>query len=97
MTPRATCSKLYPTRRSSDLGRGTGVQPAVPRKVLELDRAHEDRRGDPRLRIHGDVLDAFGVVVVQRLPAQRVTRSEEHTSELQSLAHLVCRLPLGTN
>src|SRR3989441_3888168 len=29
-----------------------------------------------------------------RLPAHRGTRSEEHTSELQSLAYLVCRLLL---
>src|SRR2546425_13295313 len=28
------------------------------------------------------------------LPARRATRSEEHTSELQSLAYLVCRLLL---
>src|SRR2546425_2312481 len=29
-----------------------------------------------------------------RLPGSRPTRSEEHTSELQSLAYLVCRLLL---
>src|SRR5262245_62622797 len=29
-----------------------------------------------------------------RLPARRRPRSEEHTSELQSLRHLVCRLLL---
>src|SRR5437899_11122524 len=29
-----------------------------------------------------------------RLPAKYVIRSEEHTSELQSLRHLVCRLLL---
>src|SRR2546423_4145079 len=34
---------------------------------------------DPRARFH---------------PRHAVARSEEHTSELQSLAYLVCRLPL---
>src|SRR5205814_10338478 len=45
--------------------------------------------------------DAFGNVVAARWPLRRTevvrlpgeeTRSEEHTSELQSLRHLVCRL-----
>src|SRR5687767_15343471 len=31
---------------------------------------------------------------VERNPAGKITRSEEHTSELQSLAYLVCRLLL---
>src|SRR2546425_2076109 len=31
---------------------------------------------------------------VTRRPAWRIVRSEEHTSELQSLAYLVCRLLL---
>src|SRR5262245_64318900 len=30
-----------------------------------------------------------------RLPSTATPRSEEHTSELQSLRHLVCRLPLS--
>src|SRR5205814_7537295 len=34
----------------------------------------------------------FAAVVVMKLPQRR--RSEEHTSELQSLRHLVCRLLL---
>src|SRR5471030_3190654 len=43
---------------------------------------------------------SFGVVVVRRpvggapRGARELTRSEEHTSELQSLRHLVCRLLL---
>src|SRR5690625_6540131 len=31
------------------------------------------------------------------LPAQKASRSEEHTSELQSRGHLVCRLLLEKN
>src|ERR1035441_5681582 len=40
-----------------------------------------------------DVADgvADGIEVVQRLDFEPVRRSEEHTSELQSLRHLVCR------
>src|SRR2546422_2043125 len=38
---------------------------------------------------------AFGGVVGDRFPRRRVmVRSEEHTSELQSRLHLVCRLLL---
>src|SRR2546422_5132496 len=48
--------------------------------VTELDLVH-DRRGRHRA---GDELDSAG----------RAPRSEEHTSELQSRLHLVCRLLL---
>src|SRR5471030_3552717 len=41
-------------------------------------------------RNHG----AFGQRPGLRLPLHRRARSEEHTSELQSLRHLVCRLLL---
>src|SRR5262245_65998733 len=52
--------------------------------------AHQARRVAPLLQALGDrrLLDIQG----PRLPV--VTRSEEHTSELQSLRHLVCRLLL---
>src|SRR5262247_1795930 len=46
------------------------------------DPAHGGRRPDGR-----------GVAGSRRLPGER-GRSEEHTSELQSLRHLVCRLLL---
>src|SRR5205814_8643827 len=36
----------------------------------------------------------LGLELVGELPEDRVHRSEEHTSELQSLRHLVCRLLL---
>src|ERR1039458_10640692 len=46
------------------------------------------RRGDPRQ-------GASGLTLFSICPsASAVTRSEEHTSELQSLRHLVCRLLL---
>src|SRR5687767_15772271 len=42
------------------------------------------------------VLVVFAIMLTERLVGQRITqaRSEEHTSELQSLAYLVCRLLL---
>src|SRR5947199_359754 len=43
--------------------------------------------------IHGLGGHALGQMVVAPLP-KGMTRSEEHTSELQSLRHLVCRLLL---
>src|SRR2546425_3023100 len=70
--------------------------------VLEAQIARLVRRLEP---VAVDVVDgdAAGLVVVhqgvggarrQRLRPQPATRSEEHTSELQSLAYLVCRLLL---
>src|SRR2546425_7165494 len=61
-------------------------------------RRGDDRRGQARRRVHrqmkryqlrrGEVL--FPELIAFHLPM----RSEEHTSELQSLAYLVCRLLL---
>src|SRR5687767_15179427 len=48
----------------------------------------------------GDVVERDGFVFADvlpephRLPDKAIARSEEHTSELQSLAYLVCRLLL---
>src|SRR5205809_3289952 len=66
--PRST---LFPTRRSSDLGRGADRARAKAR----LGRRQSRGAGTACPR------PAFG-------------RSEEHTSELQSRLHLVCRLLL---
>src|SRR5687767_2381046 len=91
----------FPTRRSSDLhavggaeaGRAVLVRRAriTERAALGLTRAAACRRAD-----------LAGVAVVAsdratgdaRLAAAAAGRSEEHTSELQSLAYLVCRLLL---
>src|SRR5262245_63063265 len=84
----------FPTRRSSDLGSGLPAPPGSSRSVVwtctTLRRAGEAvpaaaRPPGPR---HGpgwtEPVQAGG----------RHSRSEEHTSELQSLRHLVCRLLL---
>src|SRR5205814_5771055 len=91
----------FPTRRSSDL-----VAPAPPRgrprvfvshgtadTVLPIDQC--SRRIVPRLRQASyDVMyqEFEGPHTVP--PEIAESRSEEHTSELQSLRHLVCRLLL---
>src|SRR5262245_65316320 len=85
-----------PTRRSSDLGwylgnpLGLHYQEHVPEGVPITDPAFAGVTGHVR---------ALGVVQAQELfekigfqPVR--VRSEEHTSELQSLRHLVCRLLL---
>src|SRR5262245_28352121 len=54
----------------------------------------ERRRRDPKAlgaTRHGRVIDRLNVYAVF---AEQEVRSEEHTSELQSLRHLVCRLLL---
>src|SRR5205814_5314146 len=73
----------FPTRRSSDLGaRGRPARDASNRSR----RGYV--RGPPR---PWRPLCAAGARSAPRL---RKARSEEHTSELQSLRHLVCRLLL---
>src|SRR5205823_13778313 len=96
--PRST---LFPTRRSSDL-RAVGA-------VIELLGAVQAAVDEVRSEIHqerpvdGVGADQRDVVPAQQLDEGRVAkalvphfhgRSEEHTSELQSLAYLVCRLLL---
>src|SRR5205814_10291285 len=77
----------FPTRRSSDL-------------AVVADRAREETAGirnligaahtDPAVEIKALELGAIKVGV----SVETTRRSEEHTSELQSLRHLVCRLLL---
>src|SRR5205814_8184498 len=79
----------FPTRRSSDLRdlhllcmqyvAGTTLEQVI-RAVSAL--PPEQRNGQALL------------AVVDRLASGPAARSEEHTSELQSLRHLVCRLLL---
>src|SRR5207244_11839130 len=92
----------FPTRRSSDLGleRRHGAEGLLARETavrphaLEQGRRQREpapRAARPKLRAAPDgllepLLDARGGLLVDR--------SEEHTSELQSPDHLVCRLLL---
>src|SRR2546425_7730337 len=79
MIRRPPRSTLFPTRRSSDLD------------------ALQGTKGHPTLTLRtADTQDGATVVFNDNGPGmeQPSQRSEEHTSELQSLAYLVCRLLL---
>src|SRR5205823_10794759 len=86
-----------PTRRSSDLAN----LPRVPQTeyLVSLSRAGRPRQG---YAWPVSLRDRLPVVAVPLrgddpdVPLDLQARSEEHTSELQSLAYLVCRLLLGT-
>src|SRR5438045_4303581 len=69
----------FPTRRSSDLH-------VFPEAALDAAR---ERIGGRHLQAWRKRIDR-----VRDDRRQRIGRSEEHTSELQSLRHLVCRLLL---
>src|SRR5205823_13988531 len=88
----------FPTRRSSDLtARGSVASASLQvsswrhfgtvtaRGSLSLDRTSEEWK---RARCRS------GDEIASGEAQERANRSEEHTSELQSLAYLVCRLLL---
>src|SRR5207253_10832398 len=82
----------FPTRRSSDLGLMTGSSIRVTVNRPETGReSHESALNSwPSTYWH-----LPGKAANQSVPVLDVlTRSEEHTSELQSRGHLVCRLLL---
>src|SRR5438045_7584090 len=92
----------FPTRRSSDLQPGAGMTEMRLRAFLESLPDNEIERVKKTIDL-ADVAPALEgnakAVWFERLGlAGNVTasrsRSEEHTSELQSLRHLVCRLLL---
>src|SRR2546425_2247141 len=73
--------------------------PLFPSPPLSRSRAAARQRADARLRHGREVVGARGPQLRRQLRAPRPVelvsvRSEEHTSELQSLAYLVCRLLL---
>src|SRR5439155_24437020 len=72
----------FPTRRSSDLRHRDAVRAFFadkPDRLLEM--CIDDTRDWTALRVYLDITSV-----------PTVPRSEEHTSELQSRGHLVCRL-----
>src|SRR5262245_64730912 len=82
----------FPTRRSSDLvGSAMDIE-SVPGGVGPALRRHRVRAG---LSQEGLARQAgLSLRAIRDIERGRVRRSEEHTSELQSLRHLVCRLLL---
>src|SRR5687767_15562513 len=77
----------FPTRRSSDL-----VVEAIDPARLGVGEPALVDCPDPAVHDHGVALLGDRVGAGAHLHA--LARSEEHTSELQSLAYLVCRLLL---
>src|SRR5205814_9382787 len=91
----------FPTRRSSDLGCDVGARAGV--SGLTVDKGLTGPRQDARAEIgsihirqllHIEITSEPTVLNTTLLKILEHTqhRSEEHTSELQSLRHLVCRL-----
>src|SRR2546425_13225854 len=78
---RAILGKDYLSRAAHAFARATQVVPSFAEAAMDVANTALSQRIQPRLQV---ALDAV------RLAA----RSEEHTSELQSLAYLVCRLLL---
>src|SRR5882724_5377180 len=68
---------------------GYGIQPIVG-CALALDFGDEAR--DPRLAGKVRALPRIVLLAAREAGYRSLMRSEEHTSELQSLRHLVCRL-----
>src|SRR5690554_7338353 len=91
--PRST---LFPYttlfRSDHDLASYVSLKVADPRFVQELEREAVDLLGPVGEVVIEDALLELGLVA-ESLPISAV-RSEEHTSELQSRPHLVCRLLL---
>src|SRR5690606_41177504 len=83
----------FPTRRSSDLGRHVALG-----GLQSLLRARPVRWGRPHRLSTGRILwrrrSIVSAVVPRGTVGRSLTRSEEHTSELQSRENLVCRLLL---
>src|SRR4029077_444904 len=76
------------------------LQPAVPRKVLELHRANEDRRIEAFDRIETDVLDPVGEFGIEILPLDGVagdalaTSTGERRDELALQVHALDRIAI---
>src|SRR5262245_64297856 len=71
-------------------------RPVSPAALIAAAGAARSARPHPRARLRCDVAHRPGNALRRaRAPTSlRRARSEEHTSELQSLRHLVCRLLL---
>src|SRR2546425_11803362 len=97
--PRSTLFPYTTLFRSPVAGRDPeACQVGLRRAVVELP-AHQSRSRQYRARVAGHgacevraARPAAAAAGGARVPSRLERRSEEHTSELQSLAYLVCRL-----
>src|SRR5258705_5771825 len=93
MIRRPPRSTLFPyTTLFRSVGRRSRLQQFPIRRVAEHD-AFADRLG--RAADSDDIVRKIGEDIRARADDGMSSRSEEHTSELQSLRHLVCRLLLA--
>src|SRR2546425_6088781 len=93
MIRRPPRSTPFPTRRSSDLDQE--VVGLREDGFADVDVSHDEAALVEELpREAVNVLSHGGHEKGRLQPRAAVPRSEEHTSELQSLAYLVCRLLL---
>src|SRR5205823_11200666 len=86
----------FPTRRSSDLPVVTRAL-AMLRRMRSLGALASSRSSQNDASCSCRITSAFGKTArpsSSTSPLEWSGRSEEHTSELQSLAYLVCRLLL---
>src|SRR5205814_7086782 len=81
----------FPTRRSSDLVRGERSQ-YRKRSIVARKAVVAPESCGKKLR--AEIVRPAAFEITDEDAARRDSRSEEHTSELQSLRHLVCRLLL---
>src|SRR5262249_59341230 len=84
----------FPTRRSSDLGSTwfLAMMNGSTARTIKIPLAFLDG-GKYQSMLARDLKDEAAAVTVENISISR-NRSEEHTSELQSLTNLVCRLLL---
>src|SRR5207253_6250613 len=91
-------SPSFPTRRSSDLRKIAWSARAPNPRHAQAPAPSSARRAArfPCSLLHREKERASGARAHRRpcAPFPRAPRSEEHTSELQSRGHLVCRLLL---
>src|SRR5690606_41505630 len=85
----------FPTRRSSDLAFHSGINKTLPdlRQLVQLRAEQVDALAAGELSVKTEVAGDF-TDNNQLIRRDFATRSEEHTSELQSRENLVCRLLL---
>src|SRR5207244_13304590 len=86
----------FPTRRSSDLASPRRANGGQPEESMAIRRRRSRRGGcDARGKRDPRLAELRGALPYRQGPGLRSgRRSEEHTSELQSPDHLVCRLLL---
>src|SRR5438876_4394784 len=88
MIPRPPRSTLFPY---TTLFRSERVDELVTDDVIRIGKWTAERKHDPPPERFGNAARAFAELATFRYGSRR---SEEHTSELQSPVHLVCRLLL---